>query len=241
MKNMHLVKIALWLIKTIQILNDAGKNILKGKVVLIETQEEADELRKLTQLVMHLEEKVQKRTKTLEEKNEQLYQLSFLDSLSGLVSGRHFDTVFQKNWEKSIEEQWIMALIIVDIDYFKKYNDTYGHQMGDHCLENICIVLGQLTHKNGVLAARTEGEFMILLENTMIKEVEKLTDKIRKSVWELKIIHCQSPYGYITVSLGVAVTIPQAKEKPTEFMLIADQALYLAQNKGKNRIERAVI
>lgn len=242
MKNMHLVKIALWISKPIQKLSHAAKNRVKEKVALIEKQQLSDELGELMQRVIYLEKEMEKRTKEVEEKNKELYQLSCLDSLTGVANGQHFHTIFEKMWIKAIEGQWIVALIMINIDYFKKYNDTYGHQVGDHCLESIGIVLKGLTQKDGILAARTGGgEFIVLLENPMINEVEGLADKISKSVWELKRVHCQSPYGYVTVSLGIAVTIPQAKEKPTEFMLIADQALYLAQNKGKNRIEKVII
>ncbi|WP_069997193.1 sensor domain-containing diguanylate cyclase [Cellulosilyticum sp. I15G10I2] len=247
------MKIARWIIKPIIRLNHAAKNIVRGKLIILEEEDRQDELgelthsfnemtQQLTQMVIHLEDQVQERTKELEEEKNDLYQIAFFDRVTGMANRKYFDNAFQIAWKSAVIKQLPIALIIIDVDFFKKYNDTYGHQVGEDCLEAIGMLLKRLTNKEDSLAASIGGgEFRVILERPLIKEIDVLAENILRSIEDMNRVHSTSPYGRVTVSIGTAVIIPQSEEKSEDFILLADQALYIAKNKGRNRMERIII
>ena len=126
---------------------------------------------------------------------------------------------------------------MIDIDYFKNYNDHYGHQQGDECLETVARTISAHMKRPADLAARYGGEeFAVILPDTPAQAAHQLAEQIRDSVAARKIQHDESPYGIITLSAGVAGKIPEDDKGWEILVKLADKALYQAKNAGRNRI-----
>jgi diguanylate cyclase (GGDEF)-like protein len=129
-----------------------------------------------------------------------------------------------------------LSLIMLDIDYFKRYNDTYGHVAGDHCLAEVARALKSCCHRNADLAVRYGGEeFAVLLPDTDIHGALTIAEQIRRSVIDKNIIHSGSPTGYVTVSLGCYSFVPTGHDSTEMLIKRADAALYQAKHSGRNR------
>ena len=130
-----------------------------------------------------------------------------------------------------------MALMLCDVDYFKRYNDTYGHQAGDQCLREVAQVLGQTSRRPADLVARYGGEeFALILSKHQSAGGPFVSQKnIQAHLQKLTLPHKASPIGRITISIGIAVTIPSIKNSPKDLLKTADQALYNAKANGRNR------
>ena len=178
------------------------------------------------------------RTRELQEANRQLTQISTQDGLTGIPNRRHFDSHLHEEWRRAMREQQSLSIILIDVDHFKKYNDTYGHQQGDRCLIAIAATIHQCMQRPMDLAARYGGEeFAAILPNTGATGAMYIAEKIRLAVQDLNIEHAAVD-GHVTISLGVASMIPTTARQdcPTsELIKIADQALYQAKNQGRNR------
>ena len=137
-----------------------------------------------------------------------------------------------------MREQLPLALIMVDIDHFKAYNDVYGHQAGDDCLRRVAGILRSAIHRPADLVARYGGEeFAIVLPNTDVEGAETVAEKIRSLVHRAKLPHQGSPVGqFITLSLGVTVMLPHPLKVPDDLVKFADQALYEAKATGRDRV-----
>ena len=187
-----------------------------------------------------LEAMINKKTKELELKNKELKTLSFTDSLTGLNNRRRFDYVLEKEWDNIQENKKPLSLIMFDIDRFKQYNDTYGHQKGDECLQRIAHLLHkQVTRANDLVVRYGGEEFCIILPHTHYKDAIIIAEDIRKSIERLHIFHSSSNISsVVTVSIGVS-TIQNTKRYKNCSKLIktADNALYLAKDYGRNRVE----
>lgn len=164
--------------------------------------------------------------------------LASLDGLTGIANRRHFDDFLNKEWRRTLRNKFPLSLILIDIDYFKKYNDEYGHQAGDECLKQVAKKLSSIAHRPGDLAARYGGEeFVFVLGNTAIKAAVDLAETIRSAVEEMKI-----PHGYregsnlVTISLGVACFFPDKTKSMAELIEAADKALYRAKEGGRNKV-----
>jgi diguanylate cyclase (GGDEF)-like protein len=132
-----------------------------------------------------------------------------------------------------------LALIMMDVDCFKQYNDIYGHAAGDECLRTISRLIGDLTARRpGDLAARYGGEeIAVLLPNTDVAHAVAIADNIRSAIHSLEIEHSGSPAGFVTISAGVDARVPTRDAgEATELILAADKALYEAKKKGRNRV-----
>jgi diguanylate cyclase (GGDEF)-like protein len=141
-------------------------------------------------------------------------------------------------WNTALRFQRPIAIFMLDIDSFKNYNDTYGHQAGDDCLKAIGNLLSQKIRRASDLAARYGGEeFVVILQEPEQEKLLGFAQEIRKSVQELGIEHKQSPYEKVTVSVGIACMIPTVEAEPAELVEAADRALYQAKQKGRNRVE----
>ncbi|MEM9925975.1 MAG: diguanylate cyclase [Cyanobacteria bacterium P01_D01_bin.50] len=175
----------------------------------------------------------------LEITNQQLQKLANSDGLTGLANRRYFDYYLQQEWKRLSREQASLSLIMCDVDYFKSYNDTYGHQLGDECLRQIATVLKSAIKRPADLAARYGGEeFVILLPNTSLKGAIHLSKRIGLRVESLNIPHIKSDVSHcVTVCLGVASTIPQLKKSPQNLIATADEMLYKAKLAGRNCIQ----
>lgn len=174
----------------------------------------------------------------LERSNQQLRRLSSIDGLTGLANRRCFDETLLKEWSRAERNQKPLSLIIADIDYFKPYNDFYGHIAGDVALKEVASALSATLHRPVDIACRYGGEeFTIVLPNTDSKGAELVAIRLKQAVSNLAIEHISSPVeDHITISLGVATLFPQRGQPPTTIVEVADKALYKAKELGRNSI-----
>jgi two-component system chemotaxis family response regulator WspR len=172
----------------------------------------------------------------LKDSNQTLKKLTYLDGLTGIYNRRFFDSYINEAWKMAAQQTKSLSIIMVDIDDFKAFNDTYGHQMGDDCLRQVGMSLKQTADKLNGLVARYGGEeFVIVLMGYNDDLVLNLTEEVRLNIEQLAIPHDHSPVGnYVTVSLGVSSIIPHESHHVDSLLNIADQALYKAKNMGRN-------
>jgi diguanylate cyclase (GGDEF)-like protein/PAS domain S-box-containing protein len=188
-----------------------------------------------------LEEKVRERTTKLQEANQALERLAKLDGLTQLANRRTFDQHLSETWKRLAREQRPMALILCDIDYFKLYNDHYGHLLGDRALKAVAMVIQNSAKRPADLAARYGGEeFAIILPNTDQAGAIQVAEELRRGVMNLRITHDRSTaHHVITISLGVTAIVPSGDNalRGTEALIRdADKALYDAKKRGRNQI-----
>jgi len=175
----------------------------------------------------------------LEESNEALRLLSCLDDLTGIANRRHFDDFMQKEWLRANREKTTISLLLIDIDFFKFYNDNYGHQKGDEALKLVASTLDQGICRPADLLARYGGkEFVMVLPETALAGAAKLAEDMTRSIYALKSPHQYSEVEeYITVSMGVACCEPDNRYNSVEILInAADKALYLAKEQGRNQV-----
>ncbi len=184
-----------------------------------------------------LEQKVAERTAELAQANQELYRLATLDGLTQVANRRRFDEYLQQEWRVMFREKQSLSLILCDVDYFKKYNDHYGHQGGDECLKLVAKALSKAVERPADLVARYGGEeFVIILPNTDMEGAINVAEKIRSAIQKLQIIHAKSDVNqYVTLSLGIACIIPSLDTTPEILIHQADLALYEAKKQGRDR------
>lgn len=183
------------------------------------------------------EEALQKTQADLIAANARLQTLSLEDGLTGIANRRNFDLTFSKAFREARRNKHTISLIICDIDYFKNFNDTYGHDAGDDCLKQIAQCINQIPNRPHDLVARYGGEeIAIILPATDIKGAKVVAETIREAVWDLSIPHSSSPTeNRVTLSLGVASAIPNKACTTDELIRHADEALYRAKHEGRNK------
>lgn len=192
----------------------------------------------LAQANTELEDKVQQRTQALEEVNHQLEVLSVTDALTRLANRRRFDAVWLDEWQRALRQATPLAVIMLDVDHFKAYNDHYGHQQGDECLRRVGEVLLTTVRRAGELVARYGGEeFVVVLPGTSVIHAMAVAESIRANIQAAGIAHAHSGVAaVVTVSLGVAVGIPTQGDARDALVHAADAALYRAKDQGRNRV-----
>lgn len=182
-----------------------------------------------------LEQRVAERTAQLEEANRKLATLSITDSLTGLANRRHFDEVLRAECARVARLGQPLAVVMLDVDHFKKFNDRYGHQAGDACLMRVAHALAAGTRRAGDLTARYGGEeFSIVLPNTGADEARDIGEALRAAIETLHIDHAGAASGQVTISVGIAVQPGRAAGDPDTLMRLADAALYRAKAAGRN-------
>ena len=176
--------------------------------------------------------------KQLEAANQALQKLANIDGLTGVANRRHFDQYLNSQWLSLAQEQAELSLILCDIDYFKLYNDKYGHPAGDVCLQKVATVLSQCAEKIQGLVARYGGEeFAVIMPYTPVTGAVRIAASMQAAIRELEITHTESGVSqYVTLSLGVGTTIPSFESSAYELIKTADKALYQAKAQGRNRI-----
>ncbi|MGK7926130.1 MAG: diguanylate cyclase [Spirulina sp.] len=181
--------------------------------------------------------------RALQEANEELQRLALLDGLTHVANRRYFNTEIDKVWQDLMATEDILALILCDVDYFKRYNDCYGHLAGDGCLQWVAQAIEKTLKEKKIsgeeyMLARYGGEeFAIILPHTEEREALEIAESIRQAVEDLKIPHARSSLGnYITLSLGVVTTIPSSEFSPEALIGVADLALYEAKERGRNQV-----
>ncbi len=191
----------------------------------------------IDQLEQALAELRQEKAKVLAA-NEELAFLSTHDSLTNLANRRHFDDFSGRLWRQAQRRHEWVAILLIDIDYFKQYNDHLGHQAGDACLTRVAEVLGREIGRAGDLVARYGGEeFIVLLGNTDVNGARHIAETVRSQVQALAIPHPGSNHGVITVSVGLAACVPGKGARIETLIGRADAALYVAKAAGRNRLE----
>ncbi|MUG98326.1 diguanylate cyclase [Scytonema sp. UIC 10036] len=174
----------------------------------------------------------------LHQANHELERLINLDGLTQVANRRRFDQVLEFEWCRLRREQLPLSLILCDVDYFKRYNDTYGHIAGDVCLQKIAQAISNSAKRPADLVARYGGEeFAVLLPNTNLEGAVKVADLIQQQIQELYLPHIESNISqYVTLSLGVSSLVPTHKESKEILIRVADRALYEAKKRGRNCI-----
>lgn len=176
--------------------------------------------------------------KQLEAANQALQHLANVDGLTGLANRRRFDDYLNTQWINLAQEELPLSLMLCDIDFFKFYNDKYGHPAGDVCLQQVGAVLKQNAQKTQDLVARYGGEeFAVIMPNTHAAGAVHVAKGMQAGVRDLQIVHHGSAVSqYVTLSMGVATIIPTWESSPSDLIVAADKALYQAKANGRDRI-----
>jgi two-component system, sensor histidine kinase LadS len=205
----------------------AQSNALEAQQLLVENLKSSEQI---------LETRVAERTAELQILNSKLEALSTTDSLTGIANRRRFDEVLESEWIRAARLGQPLALAMIDIDWFKKYNDHYGHQGGDDCLKNVAAVLAANVCRTGDLVVRYGGEeFAFIVPATEGGVALNIANKIIDALQTLALPHKMSMFGYVTASIGVAAIIPEHGLAPDILLKAADEALYRAKEQGRNR------
>jgi diguanylate cyclase (GGDEF)-like protein len=200
-------------------------------------------MKKYQKLSKKLEVSIKDRTEELHQTNKmlkaanlKLERISMIDGLTSIENRRAFDIVYNKTWEICLRENMPLALIMVDIDNFKLFNDTYGHLAGDQILIRIAEVIKNVIRRSSDITARFGGEeFVVMLMNTTARGAEFVAEEIRKRIEGLGIVN-EKVKNVLTVSLGVASVVPDNDMLPNELIDAADRALYKAKKDGRNKV-----
>ncbi len=187
-----------------------------------------------------LEGRVSERTNLLNEANRKLDQLSRTDALTGVANRRHFDEVLEAEWLRAMRISQKLSVCMLDVDYFKNFNDTYGHVAGDDCLRKIAELLARHVSRAGELTARFGGEeFAVILPNSGLEDAVQAAQRICCALFALQLEHAGSPHKFVSLSVGVACMTPLPGSSHTLLLEQADAALYLAKRGGRNRVASA--
>jgi diguanylate cyclase (GGDEF)-like protein len=169
--------------------------------------------------------------------NDRLTVIASIDMLSGLANRRGFQSRLDFEWIKAQQYDCDLALLMIDVDHFKLYNDTYGHPEGDACLTRLGETLSGIAADTSGFAGRYGGEeFCLLLPNVNVERAKAIGERVRAAVQALALPHCTSSYQSVTVSVGVACTRPNAIQRPGDLIEAADAALYAAKHRGRNTV-----
>ncbi|MCU9947760.1 sensor domain-containing diguanylate cyclase [Pseudomonas sp. PDM13] len=208
------------------------EELLQAQQMLVETLQGSER---------ELELRVAQRTDELQELNSKLETLSLTDALTGIANRRHFDEVLQQEWHRAQRTAEPLALAILDVDWFKRYNDHYGHPAGDACLQRIAQVLASTVSRSSDLVARYGGEeFVFLVPMTDAAGAQGIAQRLVQAIEELALPHELSTFGRVTVSIGVAAMVPGQGEAAETLLQRADAALYEAKKAGRNRVGRFI-
>ncbi|HEY2036062.1 MAG TPA: GGDEF domain-containing protein [Steroidobacteraceae bacterium] len=159
------------------------------------------------------------------------------DGLTGLKNRGAFDDDYERLWQQATRDRRALALLLIDVDHFKAYNDRYGHQAGDHALRRVAQVVQRFARRPLDIAARYGGEeFLLALYDLGAEDVGEIAEELRQSVQALGIQHDDSTAGVVTASIGVSIVSPRQGRSPEGAVQLADEALYSAKRAGRNGI-----
>jgi diguanylate cyclase (GGDEF)-like protein/PAS domain S-box-containing protein len=167
-------------------------------------------------------------------------QLALVDGLTGVANRRLLDETLGREWARAIRDGTLLSVLLIDVDYFKPYNDIYGHLAGDTCLRALANAIQAVLRRPPDLLARYGGEeFVVVLPNTPHAGAEAMSERILQAVEQCCIQHAGSPYGVVSVSVGCATGFASLESGPNELLKAADVALYRAKAAGRNRADTA--
>ena len=173
----------------------------------------------------------------------ELETLSYRDGLTNLPNRRMFETMFAREWGAARRSGRSLSLILIDIDFFKQYNDGFGHLAGDDCLREVAqLLLRETARRSRDLVSRYGGEeFVVLLPETDVAAAQIIAEQCRRAIQEANIPHPRSEAaGSVTVSLGVSSIVPKEGDDPRSFLEGVDKLLYKAKYAGRNRVESII-
>jgi two-component system chemotaxis family response regulator WspR len=193
------------------------------------------------QVMREMQKQLEQSNQQLEASNQELQRLSSLDGLTGISNRRNFDEYINREWLRGIREHRQIALVLVDIDYFKLFNDTYGHQGGDDCLRSVANALAGTVYRPSDLVARYGGEeFVAVLAETMLDGAQAVAERMQAAVRGAGLVHEASRVAdHVTLSIGVASVMPSSDRTPQQLIEAADKALYRAKQAGRNQVVSA--
>lgn len=213
------------------------ERVFKSKVgVFIELFRHKDALREKTRELDRKLVELEELQQQLEETNERLRLLSATDGLTGLLNKRQFDATFDEEWMRGLRTQAPLSLLLLDIDYFKAYNDNYGHAAGDDCLKQVAMAISEVAKRNVDKVARVGGEeFAVLLPDTGPEGAQYVAERLLAAVSDLAILHMGSLAAeHVTTSIGISTMIPGLGSVQRDLLEAADIGLYQAKEKGRN-------
>lgn len=183
-------------------------------------------------------ERLNETTRHLASAIETLHRISTQDGLTNVANRRHFDETLAIEWRRAARSRSPLSLLMLDIDHFKSFNDTAGHQAGDECLRHVAQTLSECVQRAGDLVARYGGEeFAILLPETAAEQALQIANRLRERIEELALPHPSAPSGHVTVSIGATSVVPPRDGSGAgDFVRVADTALYDAKRQGRNRV-----
>lgn len=185
-----------------------------------------------------LENEVAKRTIELQQLNIQLEKLSNTDGLTGIANRRSFDEILTQEISRAQRKKVPLGLILIDVDYFKKYNDFYGHQAGDACLSTVANTIKENLRRKSDFVARYGGEeFMVIVPDCNETDLVQLAEILREKISNLNLVHELSDFGHVTASFGVSLIIPTETNQDIQLINSADKALYKAKDNGRNCVK----
>ena len=181
---------------------------------------------------------LEQKTEELQDENSKLEHMTMIDSLTQIYNRRYFETQFDREWKKAQRESQCLSLLVIDIDYFKLYNDTYGHAEGDECLKRVTRQLSSAIQRPADFIARLGGEeFVVLLPGIDVDGAQTVAQSMQKNLSQAKCVHATSPIDdCVTVSMGLAMAFPEPGVSSLMLFQAADKALYQAKNRGRNQI-----
>jgi len=176
-------------------------------------------------------------TKSLLEANKKLRNIANIDAMTGIANRRFFDNTMHKEWFRCLRTSKTISVALLDVDFFKQYNDIYGHPAGDECLRKIAAAMSVSARRPYDLVARYGGEeFIILFPETDRDGAITVAKKISENINAFNILHTMNPGGKVTFSMGIATAMPSSVEKPGSLLKKADEMLYKAKRNGRNRV-----
>ncbi len=187
-----------------------------------------------------LEARVRERTHALEDANSKLAALSLTDSLTGIANRRRFDEALAVELKRAARARIPLALMMIDVDFFKNYNDFYGHQEGDSCLRRVARLLQAHARRASDLVARYGGEeFVMIAADTDYDSAQALAESMRATLAALQMEHERSPLACVTISIGVVTLVPDEDLTPEALVRMADKAMYRAKEQGRDQVVMA--
>jgi len=203
-------------------------------------RDENGEVEALIGFMFDISERKETEQKLLDLQKE-LEELSFKDGLTGVSNRRMLDSVLEQEWVRARREQQPLSLLLIDIDFFKQFNDFYGHMQGDDCLIKVAQVLSEAATRSRDFFARFGGEeFVMVLPETDAEAAQKIAHRCQQFIFKQQIPHAESAVSQIlTISIGSGTLIPSHKDELRDFVDRIDRALYQAKQAGRNRIQAA--
>src|SRR3989304_3944571 len=192
---------------------------------------------RMQRALVKLTEQLNQANEQLNHANQELHRVSMTDGLTGIANRRVFDESLAREWRRCARIQKPLSVVMLDVDYFKKFNDRYGHQAGDECLKAAAKQIASEVPRASDLAARYGGEGLVLiLGETDGEGARSVANRIREQVEGLKVANEDSPHRYVTVSCGISTVVPSDNRPVETLVKSADNALYLAKKQGRNTV-----